>query len=325
LSDRTPRPPFEPFVAPDGALLFARDMTVTVAADVPLDRLQAKLAEADQWLPVDCARPTQTVGELVERYPSGPLRLGYGAWRDLLLGCQFTNGNGELITVGGRVMKNVAGYDLTKFMVGQCGTFGKLVTITARTYRRPEFSLVAEFEPRPAIISAQLPTPCRPQWAMMDRSSLQCGYLGDEPTIAYIQSRLGEWKPTKVEPPAAIARENPFVLIFEEAVEGTVFRAFLPPARILEFVESSGAKSWRADPAFGLVVGYPADESDRPAIRAAARAVGGSVTFFDRDGSPAEIDCGAGVSALLARIKHACDPQGKLRPLPRFMEWGKNQ
>ena len=62
---------------------------------------------------------TKALGRLVEHNSSGPLRLGYGAWRDLLLGCQFHNGRGELITAGGRTVKNVAGYDLTKFMVGQ--------------------------------------------------------------------------------------------------------------------------------------------------------------------------------------------------------------
>ena len=77
-----------------------------------------------------------------EQNSTGPLRLGYGAWRDLLLGVQFTNGRGELITAGGRTVKNVAGYDLTKFMVGSHGVFGRLVTITTRTYRRPDRALV---------------------------------------------------------------------------------------------------------------------------------------------------------------------------------------
>ena len=67
----------------------------------------------------------------LEMNSTGPLRLGFGAWRDLLLGAQFYNGRGELITAGGRTVKNVAGYDLTKFMVGQRGVFGRLLTLTA--------------------------------------------------------------------------------------------------------------------------------------------------------------------------------------------------
>ena len=54
-----------------------------------------------------------------------------------MLGCQFRIATGERITAGGRTMKNVAGYDLTKFMVGQGGVFGQVETIVTRTYRRP--------------------------------------------------------------------------------------------------------------------------------------------------------------------------------------------
>src|SRR5687767_4207407 len=109
------------------------DMYAIVAADVALARVQETLAAKGQWLPID-GDPNTTVGQLIETNSTGPLRLGYGHWRDLLLGAQFTNGRDELISAGGRTMKNVAGYDLTKFMVGQRGVFGKLVTITTRTY-----------------------------------------------------------------------------------------------------------------------------------------------------------------------------------------------
>src|SRR5436305_5851366 len=93
------------------------DLTATFSADVTLAAAQAKLGEAGQWLPID-GGADETLGQLVERNSTGPLRLGYGAWRDLLLGAQFTNGRGELISAGGRSVKDVAGYDLTKFIVG---------------------------------------------------------------------------------------------------------------------------------------------------------------------------------------------------------------
>src|SRR5437016_3507947 len=122
------------------------DLSATFAADVTLASAQTKLRASNQWLPID-GDPNATLGSLVERNSTGPLRLGFGAWRDLLLGAQFTNGAGELITAGGRTVKNVAGYDLTKFMVGQYGIFGKLVTLTTRTYKAPEHALVAMFDP----------------------------------------------------------------------------------------------------------------------------------------------------------------------------------
>src|SRR5258705_3446708 len=167
-----------PLVAPGGMECFARDMTVTISADVTLSAAQAKLAELNQWLPID-GHVQSAVGELVESNSTGPLRLGYGGWRDLLLGVQFLNGKGELITAGGRTVKNVAGYDLTKFMVGQRGIFGRLVTVTTRTYRKPSGSVLARFEPDVRTILRMIPTPSRPQWAILNAAGLWCGYLGD--------------------------------------------------------------------------------------------------------------------------------------------------
>lgn len=308
---------------PGGVEVFARDMTVTVAADVALEQLQRRLAEVNQWLPVDCAQPRQTIGELVDRHPSGPLRLGYGAWRDLLLGCQFHNGSGELITAGGRVVKNVAGYDLTKLMVGQHGVFAKLATLTARTYRLPEYSLSATFEPSVSKLNELLPTPLRPQWTLLTADSLTCGYLGDRRTIDYVQSRLAEATPQNVQPPEAVSMERPFNLFFGSPNGMSRFRAAVPPARIIDFIRAASVRSWQADPAFGIVVGDPADDDDRPRIRDAARAVGGTVIFYDADGAIAEAQAARGVASLLGRLKSAFDPSGSLNPLPGIVEGTK--
>src|SRR3954465_3458173 len=142
-------------------------MTATFAADVTLAEAQRRLGEVGQWLPVD--GPVEaTLGTLVDHDSTGPLRVGYGAWRDLLLGAQFTNGKGDLITAGGRTVKNVAGYDLTKFMVGQHGVFGQLVSITTRTYRRPRGAVVARWAGREtAALAKLLPTSLRPQWSLL--------------------------------------------------------------------------------------------------------------------------------------------------------------
>ena len=299
-------------------------MTVTAAADVTLGKLQKRLAEVGQWLPVDCIDPRQTLGELVERQPTGPLRLGFGAWRDLLLGCQFINGSGELITAGGRVVKNVAGYDLTKFMVGSFGVFGKLLTITTRTYSRPEFALSAFFEPDVKRLNQMLPTPLRPQWAMLDRQQLICGYLGDERTISYIESRLAEWQPTRIDPRWHIPGDQTFTLIFNRGRDVPRFAASVPPAKVMEFVDALDVQTWRADPAFGAVVGYPVEESARGKISEAARSAGGSVTFFNADGSVAQIGVAVGPAAVLKRLKAAFDPRGLMNPLPNIVEWPRS-
>src|SRR5436305_3441564 len=120
------RPQRERLVQPGQIEHFVADLTVTASADVTLEQLQHTLARGDQWLPID-GNPKRTLGELVESNSTGPLRLGFGAWRDMLLGVQFTTRSGRRITAGARTMKNVAGYDLSKFMVGQRGVFGNLL------------------------------------------------------------------------------------------------------------------------------------------------------------------------------------------------------
>src|SRR5580704_11897690 len=162
-------------------------MTATFGADVTLTAAQEQLSTLDQWIPID-GDPASPIGDLIAFNSTGPLRLGYGAWRDMLLGLQFTNGRGELISAGGRTMKNVAGYDLTKFMVGSAGMFGKIIAVTARTYRRPQAALIARFPTDGKIVGTLIPTSLRPQWAMLTADALLCGYLGDRRTVDYYKT-----------------------------------------------------------------------------------------------------------------------------------------
>src|SRR5207248_5943178 len=135
-----------PLVSPGQIEHHITDLSATFSAEVTLAEAQETLRKNDQWLPID-GDPHTRLSALVERNSTGPLRLGFGGWRDLLLGVQFSNGAGELITAGGRTVKNVAGYDLTKFMVGQYGIFGKVVTLTSRAYKAPDAALLVRFDP----------------------------------------------------------------------------------------------------------------------------------------------------------------------------------
>jgi FAD/FMN-containing dehydrogenase len=310
--DLTFRPDRTPLVPPGGVDLHARDMSATFAADVTLRDAQTHLAALHQWLPID-GQPDQPLGRLVETNSTGPLRLGYGAWRDLLLGCQFTNGRGELVTAGGRTVKNVAGYDLTKFMVGQGGVFGRLVTITTRTYRRPDAGLVAKFHPDPRVINRLMPTPCRPQWACLTSQTLFCGYLGDARTLAYYGDALLEHHPDEVLRQTLDEDVNRRARLWAPAVADDSFRATVPPIKVVEFATAAGLTDWSADAAFGIVVGL-AHPRRRDAIRAAARSAGGSVYFLDNGRVRADLD--ANRRALLDRLKRALDPDDALSPLP---------
>ena len=117
------------------------DLTVTVEAGVKLSDLQAILREFKQFLPID---PTYTddatIGGIVATADTGSWRQRYGGIRDLVLGLSFVRSDGKIAKGGGRVVKNVAGYDLMKLFTGSYGTLGIISQVTFRLYPYPEAS-----------------------------------------------------------------------------------------------------------------------------------------------------------------------------------------
>jgi glycolate oxidase FAD binding subunit len=111
------------------------DLTVTVEAGMKLAELQTKLRSHNQFLPIDPTYPaTATLGGIVATGDTGSWRQRYGGIRDLLLGLSFVRADGEIAKAGGRVVKNVAGYDLMKLFTGAYGTLGIITQLTFRTY-----------------------------------------------------------------------------------------------------------------------------------------------------------------------------------------------
>ncbi|WP_022664812.1 FAD-binding oxidoreductase [Desulfospira joergensenii] len=113
---------------------------ITVGTGMSVSELQALLAKENQWLPV---RPPgfhadSTIGALAAMGVSGPERMFYGAPRDFALGLQFIDSQGRIISAGGKVVKNVAGYDMTRLMIGSNGTLGLITEVTWRVCTRPE-------------------------------------------------------------------------------------------------------------------------------------------------------------------------------------------
>ena len=105
------------------------DLVVTAEAGITLGRLQALLAEHGQFLPIE-APDDSTVGGVLAAGSSGPSRHAYGLPRDWLLGCRIAHADGAVSKGGGRVVKNVAGYDLPKLAIGSLGTLGVIVEAT---------------------------------------------------------------------------------------------------------------------------------------------------------------------------------------------------
>jgi glycolate oxidase FAD binding subunit len=114
----------------------AGDLVVTVEAGVALADVQRVVAEAGQWLALDPPEPGATVGGVVATAASGPRRLRYGTPRDLLIGITVVLADGTVAKSGGKVVKNVAGYDLGKLFTGSFGTLGVIAACTFRLHSR---------------------------------------------------------------------------------------------------------------------------------------------------------------------------------------------
>ena len=121
------------------------DMTVSVEAGITLAQLQGCLAEHKQWLPIDPPRSqTLTIGALLAANGSGPRRFGFGTIREHLLGLKVVLADGRVINAGGKVVKNVAGYDLCKLLVGSRGTLGVITEATFKVLPQPEVELALQ-------------------------------------------------------------------------------------------------------------------------------------------------------------------------------------
>lgn len=111
----------------------ARDMTITVEAGMRVSELQATLATERQRLPIDIAQAERaTIGGALATNTSGPRRFGHGTFRDFVIGISAVDAEGHLFKSGGRVVKNVAGYDVCKLLVGSQGTLGIVSQVTLK-------------------------------------------------------------------------------------------------------------------------------------------------------------------------------------------------
>jgi len=118
------------------------DLVITVFAGTTLEEIAHETARHGQWLALDPYTShenpdTGTIGATIATASQGPLALGHGRARDLILGLSFITGNGTLVRAGGRVVKNVAGFDLVRLATGAWGTLGVITQVSLRLHARP--------------------------------------------------------------------------------------------------------------------------------------------------------------------------------------------
>ena len=118
------------------------DLTLTARAATTLAEIESVTAAEGQWLTLDPhGSGAGTIGATVATASWGPLASAYGTPRDHVLGCEFITGAGDVVRAGGRVVKNVAGFDLVRLVTGSWGTLGALTEMTVRLRARPEEDL----------------------------------------------------------------------------------------------------------------------------------------------------------------------------------------
>ncbi|MBM3879274.1 MAG: FAD-binding oxidoreductase [Verrucomicrobia bacterium] len=188
------------------------DMTVTVEAGRTLAALQQELARCGQWLPVDPPQAAEwTLGEILDADVSGPHRFGYGTLREHLLGLRAMMADGRLIRSGGKVVKNVAGYDLLKLFVGAQGTLGVIVEATFKVLPLPESrrflaAPCASLGAAAGWIAAVLESPVMPvvlDWHRLDAASgpeggtVVLGLAGTREDVEWQTAAVGKLGPTE--------------------------------------------------------------------------------------------------------------------------------
>jgi glycolate oxidase FAD binding subunit len=179
----------------------AGDLVVSAQAGVGLDHLAGVLAAAGQRLALDPPGSSGTLGGLIATGAAGPLRYRYGSPRDLLIGITVIRADGTIAKAGGKVVKNVAGYDIGKLFAGSYGTLGLITEATFRLHPLPESTAWVTLDcPDPAAAAAAVQaiadSPLAPAAIELDwpRASAQLSVAalleGDEPSVAGRAGRL---------------------------------------------------------------------------------------------------------------------------------------
>ncbi len=299
------------------------ELVATAPAGMGLATLEAKLAEHGQCLAFEPPHfaPGATIGGMIAAGLSGPSRARAGSLRDHLLGVALLSGGGELMRFGGRVIKNVAGYDVSRVIAGSMGTLGIVVEASLKVLPKAEREATLRFDMKPAEALATLHVwgtePLPLDASVWWNGNLVLRLRGAAAAVDEAARRLGG---DDIDAAAAGLfwqglrdQTDPFFLAAHEAtqhLDAALWRLSLPATAPLlalagdELIEWHGAQRW-------LSTSLPA-----ALVRDAAAAVGGHATLFrGRDKS-------AGVFAPLSpplraiheRLKRSFDPNGILNP-----------
>jgi len=320
------------------------DMTVVAEAGITVSELNAATAPARQRLPVDPCNPgLTTLGSLIGASHAGPLRLSEGTSRDLLIGIRFVGHGGRQIHGGGRVVKNVAGYDLMKVMGGSFGTLGIITEATFKVrplparyslaimrYERADDAFAAARTLNDAIPLSHLEILSPALAARFEPSAnflLFAGFSGSSPEIDYQSKKIREL----IGPDHKILDDEDALRQYQQLRDIDFHskplsaQIAVPPARLATALDSCACE-FRAHAGLGVAQVFLVDEvSAQPSqdsvarwrqvahsargnlrVIAASPAVRHELQFFDTPND--------GALTLMRRLKAAFDPAGIFNP-----------
>ena len=291
------------------------DMVVSVEAGIRLEALQKELGKAGQFLPLDPFNsPGHTIGGLLATGWTGPLRLRYGSPRDFLIGIRVALPDGRLATAGGRVVKNVSGYDLMKLHLGALGTLGVIVAASFKVFPKPLHDVTVEARHEStdeawAASDRALAMPLAPASVeVFSDGRVIARFLGSPDAVGRMVRELG-WAATD---------SSVWVEHSQRAPERWA-RIAVPRHELQPIVASlpKGAQWW-ASPGVGVLHWSAADTQVVREARAAAEAAHGSLVIMS---APPDFSEEAGAWGtppptieLMRRLRNAFDPQGILNP-----------
>lgn len=305
-----------------------QDMTCTVEAGCPWSSLQSGLAQHGQYVALDPLWPERaTVGGIVATNDSGALRLRYGGLRDLIIGMTVVLADGTIAHTGGKVVKNVAGYDLHKLMIGAFGTLGVITSVNFRLHAMPKCT-------RSFAVSATAAEPLGKLMLKLLHAQLSTVAIQLRGTAKGFEletqlASLAEVLHTQAAALEAMAQSEGLTSLAaapevwnarqQRMAQDLVCKATMLPSEIARFAERvRGLGGESVTQATGIMIaGFPATAAEglRPLRRDLEEASGSLMVL--KQPADAKLDCwGTPPDSLplMREIKRRFDPEGILNP-----------
>ena len=289
------------------------ELVLSARGGTPLAEVTAALEERDQVLAFEPPSfgAEATIGGTIATGLSGPARPYAGAARDFVLGTRVLNGKGEVLRFGGEVMKNVAGYDVSRLMTGACGTLGVLLDVSLKVLPRPAVVRTLAFDVTAAEAiercNAWAAQPLPVTGACHDGERLRVRLAGTEGGVAAAAGALGG---EAVGGDAFWTALREHTLAFFTRTGAPLWRVSVPPGAAMTEADGDLLVDW------GGALRWLRTEAPAAEVRAAAERAGGHAVLFRGGDRTGEVfhPLQPAVRRIHERLKAAFDPAGVFNP-----------